>query len=85
MLYFVLDFDPVLMAVLTEYCAHGRDKEAAEDSIALRDRIDGDLGMMTVDAAVAKLAQEVRGREVRQVAKSDFAGFEGEGAADNEY
>ena len=70
---------------LIPYMAVVGDKEAAEDSIALRDRIDGDLGMMTVEAAVAKLAQEVQGREVRQVAKSDFAGFEGEGAADNEY
>ena len=34
---------------------------------------------------MAKLAQEVQGREVRQVVKRDFAGFEGEGAADNEY
>ena len=61
------------------------DKEAAEDSVALRDRIDGDLGMMTIEAAVAKLLEEAEGRQVRQVVKSDFAGVEGEAAADNEY
>ena len=61
------------------------DKEAAEGSVALRDRIDGDLGMMPVDQAVARLREEIDGRQVRQVVKSEFKGFEGETAADNEY
>jgi threonyl-tRNA synthetase len=61
------------------------DKESVEDSVALRDRIDGDLGMMKVDAAVAKLLEESEARQVRQVVKSDFAGLEGEVASENEY
>ena len=51
----------------------------------MRDRIDGDLGMMPVDQAVARLREEIDGRQVRQVVKSEFTGFEGETAADNEY
>jgi threonyl-tRNA synthetase len=70
---------------LIPYMAVVGDREAAEDSVALRDRIDGDLGMMTIEAAVAKLLEEAEGRQVRQVVKSDFAGVEGEAAADNEY
>jgi threonyl-tRNA synthetase len=61
------------------------DNESAADSLALRDRIDGDLGMMKVEAAVAKLLEEANSRQVRQVVKSDFAGLEGEVASENEY
>ena len=70
---------------LIPYMAVVGDNESAEDSVALRDRIDGDLGMMKVDAAVAKLLEESTARQVRQVVKSDFAGLEGEVAAENEY
>ena len=70
---------------LIPYMAVVGDKEAAEGSVALRDRIDGDLGMMPVDQAVARLREEIDGRQVRQVVKSEFKGFEGETAADNEY
>ena len=70
---------------LIPYMAVVGDKEAAEGSVALRDRIDGDLGMMPVDQAVARLREESDGRQVRQVVKSEFTGFEGETAADNEY
>jgi threonyl-tRNA synthetase len=70
---------------LIPYMAVVGDKEAAEGSVALRDRIDGDLGMMPVDQAVARLREEIDGRQVRQVVKSEFTGFEGETAADNEY
>jgi threonyl-tRNA synthetase len=70
---------------LIPYMAVVGDKESVEDSVALRDRIDGDLGMMKVDAAVAKLLEESEARQVRQVVKSDFAGLEGEVASENEY
>ena len=70
---------------LIPYMAVVGDNESAEDSVALRDRIDGDLGMMKVDAAVAKLLEESTARQIRQVVKSDFAGLEGEVAAENEY
>jgi threonyl-tRNA synthetase len=61
------------------------DNESAADSLALRDRIDGDLGMMKVEAAVAKLLEEANSRQVRQVVKNDFAGLEGEVESENEY
>ena len=52
------------------------EKEAAVDSVALRDRIDGDLGVMPVADAIAKLQEEVAARRVRQVVKSSFRSFE---------
>ena len=52
------------------------EKEAAVDSVALRDRIDGDLGVMPVADALAKLQEEVAARRVRQVVKSSFRSFE---------
>jgi len=47
-------------------------REAEADSVAVRDRIDGDLGVMTVDEAIAKLSKERDERVVRQVVKSEF-------------
>jgi len=61
------------------------DKEAAEGTVAVRDRIDGDLGMMPVDEAIARLREEADSRQVRQVVKSSFSAFEGESQADHEY
>jgi len=70
---------------LIPYMAVVGDNESAADSLALRDRIDGDLGMMKVEAAVAKLLEEANSRQVRQVVKNDFAGLEGEVESENEY
>lgn len=61
------------------------DQEVADEAVALRDRIDGNLGMMPVAEAVSRLSEEASGRVVRQVVKSDFSAFEGESAAENEY
>jgi threonyl-tRNA synthetase len=47
-------------------------KEAETRSVALRDRIDGDLGAKTVDQALAYLTDEVAQRRIRQVAKNEF-------------
>lgn len=60
-------------------------KEAANNSVAVRCRIDGDQGVMSFDDAVAKLIQERDQRTIRQVVKSSFSGLEGEGAEHNEY
>ena len=38
--------------------------------------IDGDLGSMPLDDAIAKLQEEVAGRVIRQIVKSDFSGLE---------
>ena len=60
-------------------------KEAETGQVAIRDRIDGDLGAMPLADAIAKLKKEVDDRVVRQVVKSDFAGLESDGDAQNEY
>ncbi|MAG94451.1 MAG: threonine--tRNA ligase [Planctomycetaceae bacterium] len=61
------------------------DKEAEDDAVAVRDRIDGDLGTMSIDEAIARLQKEVNERQVRQVVKSTFSAFEGEGEGSHEY
>ena len=60
--------------------------EPQSPRVALRDRIDGDLGFMTVDDAITKLSEERDTRQIRQVIKSDFKGFAGgSDEAENEY
>ncbi|MFG0333540.1 MAG: threonine--tRNA ligase [Maioricimonas sp. JB049] len=53
----------------------GKDQE--KGGVSVRDRIDGDLGFMTTDAAVQKLCEERDNRVIRQVIKSSFSGFAG--------
>ncbi len=60
-------------------------KEAEEGQVAVRDRIDGDLGAMPVAEAIAKLKKETDDRVVRQVVKSNFAGLESDTEEANEY
>ncbi len=52
---------------LVNYMAVVGPKEAEAGALALRDRIDGDLGSMPVAEAVAKLKKEITDRTVRQV------------------
>lgn len=54
------------------------EKEAAEDTVDVRDRLLGDSQRekLTVAAAINKLQEEVAARRVRQVAKSDFRSFD---------
>jgi threonyl-tRNA synthetase len=58
---------------LVNYMAVVGPKEAETGQLALRDRIDGDLGSMPVAQAIAKLTQEVASREVRQVYRAGAA------------
>ena len=58
---------------LVNYMAVVGPKEAELGQLALRDRIDGDLGSMPVAEAVAKLKEEIATRAVRQVFKSSGA------------
>ena len=44
------------------------EKDAQNGTVTLRDRIDGDLGAMPLEAALAKLRAEVEAKTVRQVA-----------------
>jgi threonyl-tRNA synthetase len=45
-------------------------REAENGQVALRDRLEGDLGTMTLDAAIARLQAEVEARTIRQVVKT---------------
>ena len=56
---------------LIPYMAVVGPKEAAAGAIALRDRIDGDLGAMPFEAAMQKLLEEVKQRTIRQVAQRE--------------
>lgn len=58
---------------LINYMAVVGPKEAESGTIALRDRIDGDLGTMPVAQAVAKLQEEISNRTVRQAVTSKLA------------
>jgi threonyl-tRNA synthetase len=42
----------------------------AEGKVSVRDRLEGDLGPMTIEAAIAKLQAEIAAKAVRQVAKT---------------
>jgi threonyl-tRNA synthetase len=61
----------------------GKDQE--NGTVSLRDRIDGDLGAMPIDQALAKLQQEVTERRIRQVSEKKFQQFDDSGAEANEY
>lgn len=54
---------------LIPYMAVVGPKEADANSIALRDRIEGELGVKTIDETIAYLTDEVVTRRIRQVAK----------------
>ena len=60
-------------------------KEAEQGQVAVRDRIDGDLGAMPLAEAIAKFQAEVDERRIRQVVKSDFSGFDSGSETENEY
>ncbi|TWU28219.1 threonine--tRNA ligase [Bythopirellula polymerisocia] len=49
------------------------EKDAQNDTVTLRDRIEGDLGALPVAEALAKLQQEVADKTVRQVADTGGA------------
>ncbi len=70
---------------LINYMAVVGPKEAEVGAIALRDRIDGDLGTMPVKAAIAKLQEEVATRAVRQVVASKLPQTEDDGVERNLY
>ncbi|HBJ35016.1 MAG TPA: threonine--tRNA ligase [Planctomycetaceae bacterium] len=70
---------------LINYMAVVGPKEAESGTIALRDRIDGDLGTMPVAQAVAKLQAEIANRTVRQAVTSKLAIPEDDGVERNIY
>ena len=58
-------------------------RDAEGGTVSVRDRIDGDQGALTIDAAIEKLAAEIEARTVRK-SYSGSAGFAERGAS-NEY
>ncbi len=47
------------------------EKDAQNGTVTIRDRLEGDLGALSVDEAIAKLRDEVEAKTVRQVAPSE--------------
>jgi threonyl-tRNA synthetase len=60
-------------------------KEAEQGAVALRDRIDGDLGTMPTATAIERLRDEVTSRKIRQVAKSTFQSVDDGQGEQHEY
>ena len=72
---------------LVNYMAVVGPKEAEAGQVALRDRIDGDLGSMPIAEAIARLKDEIATRKVRQAVKSSLstAAAVDSGATGHEY
>ena len=61
------------------------EREADSGQVAVRDRIDGDLGAMPLEEAIARLNAEVQERRIRQVVKPPPPAAAPEGGPENEY
>lgn len=61
----------------------GKDQE--QQTVSVRDRLEGDLGAMPIEQAVERLLKESTGRQIRQIVKSTFQQFENTGETANEY
>ncbi|OHB76005.1 MAG: threonine--tRNA ligase [Planctomycetes bacterium RBG_16_64_10] len=59
-------------------------RDAQSQTVAVRDRIAGDLGTLNLAAAIARLSAEIEAKTVRQVARGPSAGLADKGI-DNEY
>jgi threonyl-tRNA synthetase len=60
-------------------------KDQQQGGVSVRDRIDGDLGFMSLQGAIAKLTEERDNRTIRQVTKRPLAAAASDSAAANEY
>jgi threonyl-tRNA synthetase len=69
---------------LVPYMVVVGERDMAAGTVALRDRIEGDLGAMPLEAAVEKLLTEVGAKTLRRVEKLPRIGL-GEGGGANEY
>ena len=56
-------------------------REMEQQAVAVRDRLEGDLGSMSVEGALAKLQEEIRAKRVRQVVKTSAGLGRGEANA----
>lgn len=75
--------DAQLRLVPYMFVVGGREME--EGAVSVRDRIEGDVGSLTLDAAIEKLQEEIRTKRIRQVAKPTIAAASAAGAEANEY
>ena len=69
---------------LIQYMVIVGPKEAEQNAVALRCRIDGDLGVLSFDDALKKLTAERDQRTIRQIVKSTFTAVD-ESTEVNEY
>jgi threonyl-tRNA synthetase len=60
-------------------------RDQSQGGVSVRDRLEGDLGFMSLEAAVQKLVQERNARQIRQVVKGAFQAFQGTGDEGHEY
>ncbi|MCC9642557.1 threonine--tRNA ligase [Rhodopirellula sp. JC740] len=70
---------------LVNYMAVVGPKEAETGQVALRDRIEGDLGSMPIKEAIARLKKEVETRQVRQAVKGSTVSIAETGGAATDY
>ncbi|MFG0264051.1 MAG: threonine--tRNA ligase [Rhodopirellula sp. JB055] len=70
---------------LVNYMAVVGPKEAESGQVALRDRIEGDLGSMPIKEAIARLQKEVETRQVRQAVKGSTVSIAESGGAATDY
>jgi threonyl-tRNA synthetase len=70
---------------LIPYMAVVGPREAESGSVALRDRIEGDLGALPLDEAIGRLREEVDQKRIRQIVVSQFAAVEEDTGAKHEY
>ena len=68
---------------LTPYMLIVGPRDQENETVSLRDRIDGDIGALKVDAAIVRLQDEIAARTVRQTFGGN-AGL-GERGSRNEY
>jgi len=60
-------------------------RDADQGTVSVRDRIDGDLGAMPLEEALAKLQQEVAERRIRQVSEKKVQQLDESDQTANEY
>ena len=60
-------------------------KEAEQNSVSVRCRLDGDLGVMSLEDAIRRFTLERDGRTIRQLPKSSFSGMQTESGEHNAY
>ncbi len=70
---------------LIPYMAVVGPRDQDKNGLALRDRLEGDLGFMPTQGALTKLTEERDTRQIRQLVKTDFQGFQGGEEETNEY